>query len=109
MDSSAGSEAEKLPHGGGAMTREVDERICFYSAKAALYPRSWPVYVQLALAYLGKARLTYAPVWLEKSAVAIEESLAIQPNFEAFKMKARVLNHTHRFEQAIAWARGDLS
>ncbi len=87
------------------MIREVDERIRFYSAKAAVYPRSWPVQVQLASAYLGKARLTYAPVWLEKSTAAIEASLAIQPNFEAFKMKARTLNYAHRFEQAIAWAR----
>jgi tetratricopeptide (TPR) repeat protein len=102
-----GSEAETLSdlHAGSLVTHEVDERIRFYSAKAELYPQSWPVHVQLASAYLGKARLTYAPAWLEKSAAAIEASLAIQPNFEAFKMKARALNHAHRFEQAIAWAR----
>ena len=87
------------------MTREVDERIRFYLAKVARYPRSWPVHVQLASAYLEKARLTYAPAWLEKCAAEIESSLAIQPNFEAFKLKARALNHAHRFEQAIAWAR----
>lgn len=101
------SEDELTPSSaaGSRLTREVDARIRYYSDKTARYPRSWPVYVQLASAYLEKVRLTYDAAWLRQSLSAVESSLAIQPNLEAFKMKARAFNYGHRFEQAIEWGR----
>ncbi len=86
-------------------TRKIDARILFYSEQTARYPRSWPVYVQLASAHLAKARLTQGSVWLDKCSAALAASMSIQPNFEAFKLKARALQHGHRFEEAIAWVR----
>ncbi len=61
--------------------------------------------MQFASDYLEKARLTYDPAWLREIFSAVESSLAIQPNLEAFKMKARAFNYGHRFEQALEWGR----
>ena len=88
---------------GASFTREIDERIRFYTEQIARYPRSWPLYVQLASAQLAKARLTHDDVWLERCSEALAASMAIQPGFEAFKLKARALQHAHRFEDAMAW------
>ena len=88
---------------GASFTREIDERIRFYTAQTARYPRSWPLHVQLASAQLAKARLTHDDVWLKRCSEALAASMAIQPGFEAFKLKARALQHAHRFEDAMAW------
>jgi tetratricopeptide (TPR) repeat protein len=65
----------------------------------------YPAHALLGSAYLDKARETYDPEFLAKARLALERSIAIQPNFEAYKTMARVCNFSHRFEDALRWGK----
>ena len=84
---------------------DSDARIRYYLRKVAGNPRLYPAHALLGSAYLDKARETYDPKLLAKARLALERSIAIQPNFEAYKTMARVCNFSHRFEDALRWGK----
>ena len=84
---------------------DADERIRYYSQRVADRPRLYPAYALLAEAYLDKARETGDAKPLAKARAALDRSLEIQANFEAYKTHAAVANYSHRFEDALRWAR----
>jgi len=88
-----------------AAAEEIDARIRFYTRKIEKSPRLYPVYVQLANAYLEKARATSDPFWLAEARLAVARSTAIGGTYEAFVTSARIACYAHRFEDAIRWAR----
>jgi tetratricopeptide (TPR) repeat protein len=63
------------------------------------------VYVQLAAAYLDKARETHDPTYLPKARQAVQKSLDIQPTLDAFQTMTAICNYSHRFEEGIAWGK----
>src|SRR5262245_32433551 len=83
----------------------IEGRIRFYSARVERHPRLYPVYVQLANAYVHKAVLTSDPIWLAKARHALDRSLAIVETHEALVTLARIANYAHRYEDALRWAR----
>ncbi len=83
----------------------TDAKIVFYQRKLEADPRLYPVYVQLAAAYLDKARETHDPAYLPKAREAVQESLAIQPSLDAYQAMSAICNYSHRFEEAVTWAR----
>jgi len=83
----------------------TDAKIEYYDKKLAADPRLYPVYVQLAAAYLDKARETHDPTSLPKARQAVHRSLDIQPTLDAFQTMAAICNYSHRFEEAIAWGK----
>lgn len=84
---------------------DCDARIQYYSNKISEHPRHYPSYALLGAAYLDKARETFDPSWLTKARSALNRSLEIQPNFEAFKVMAALCNYAHRFEEALRWGK----
>ena len=87
--------------GPAASTSGLDARILYYERRISRYPRSWALHAQLGAAQLVKARATYDPAWVTQARAAGERSLALQPNFEGFKLMARIANHGHRFSDAL--------
>ena len=83
----------------------TDAKIEYYDKKLAADPRLYPVYVQLAAAYLDKARETHDPTYLPMARQAVQKSLDIQPTLDAFQTMAAICNYSHRFEEAIAWGK----
>lgn len=83
----------------------TDAKIEFYSHKLTANPRLYPVYVQLAAAYLDKTRETHDSTYLPKAREAVQKSLDIQQTLEAFQMMAAICNYSHRFEDAIEWGK----
>lgn len=82
---------------------EIDRQIHFYTSKISDDEENFAVYSQLATAYIEKGKLDQDPYWLRKAEQALQKSLAIQPNFHAYKVMA-VLNHyRHQFQSAIRW------
>lgn len=100
---SAGTNPER------AVADEIDQRIHFYSAKAARQPRLYPVYVQLASAYFDKARTSGEVLWLTHARRSLHASMAIVATHEAFVTQAQISNYAHRFEDALAWGERALS
>ena len=84
---------------------DIDQRIRFYSLKLQGHERLYPVYVQLASAYLDKARVTFDPRWLAEARQALHRSLSIVATHEAFVVMAQLSNYSHRFEEAVMWGR----
>jgi tetratricopeptide (TPR) repeat protein len=84
---------------------DCDTRIQYYSNKTSEHPRHYPSYALLGAAYLDKARETLDPSWLTKARSAMNRSLEIQPNFEAFKVMTALCNYAHRFEDALQWGK----
>lgn len=97
-----GSCAKEPP---GRPPSDVDVRIRFYSNKVSKHPRLHQAYALLAVAYLDKARETLDPAFLAEARSALERSIAIQPNFLAFKTIAALSNFTHRFDDALRWGK----
>jgi tetratricopeptide (TPR) repeat protein len=89
----------------GRPPSDVDARIDFYVKKLSEHPRLFAVYTQLGAAYLEKARETDDPTFLARGRDALERSVAIQPNFPAYKVMAGLCNFAHRFECALEWGR----
>ncbi len=83
----------------------LDERVFYYVQKVAEHPQLYPAYALLGEAYLDKARDDPDPVWLVKARSALNRSLDIQPNFQAFKTMAAVSNFAHRFEDGLKWGK----
>ncbi len=79
------------------------ERIDYYSNRIAQSPRLYPMYTQLGLACLDRARETHDPVWLAKAREAEVTALSLQDNFESMMAMAAIQNYAHRFEEAIRW------
>ncbi len=88
---------------------EADRKIEYYSRKIASDPKLYPVYVQLAGAYLEKAKQTHDPAYLKEAERALHRSLDIQPSLEAFQTLAALCNHRHRFPEAITWTQRALA
>lgn len=84
---------------------DIDGRIRFYTGKIEAGPRLYPVYVQLASAYLDKARLTNDSRWLAEARHAVDRSMTILMTYDAFVVAARIANYAHRHEDAIRWGR----
>jgi tetratricopeptide (TPR) repeat protein len=89
----------------GRPPSDVDARIDFYVKKLSEHPRLFAVYTQLGAAYLEKARETHDPAFLARGRDAVKHSVAIQPNFPAFKVMAGLCNFAHQFECALEWGR----
>lgn len=83
----------------------AEARIRFYSAKVSQHPRLYQAYALLAAAYIDKARETPDPALVAQANKALERSMAIQPSFIAFKTLAILFNFTHRFDDALRWAK----
>ena len=82
----------------------VDQRIDYYNQKLVKHPTLFAVYVQLAAAYMEKARATNDPQWLKLAETNLEKSLKIQSNFEALKGMTALYDFRHRFAEALRWA-----
>ncbi len=93
------------PHSSTPPPSDSDARIQYYSNKISERPRHYPSYALLGAAYLDKARETFDPLWLTKARSALNRSLEIQPNFEAFKIITALCNYAHRFEEALQWGK----
>ncbi len=83
----------------------VDDRISYYNARVTENPRLYPVWVQLGDAYFDKAKQTSEVAYLVKAHEAADRSLAMQETFHGYHLKARLFGHTHRFEEALVWAK----
>ncbi len=79
------------------------ERVDYYSKRIAQSPRLYPMYTQLGLACLDRARESHDPAWLAKAREAESTALSLQDNFESMLAMAAIQNYAHRFEEAIRW------
>ncbi len=86
-------------------TTTIEQRIHFYSQKVAQHPRLSAAHVQLAVAYLDKAREDHDSKWLDQVFSNLTRSIEIQPNFPAFKAMAAASNFAHDFAGTLEWAR----
>lgn len=88
----------------GEAGSRVNERIEYYEARLKKAPHLFPVMVQLAEAYLDKARETGEAQWVLKARETADRSLAIQPTFEGYRARMWIDNHAHRFAEALLFA-----
>jgi tetratricopeptide (TPR) repeat protein len=68
-------------------------------------PELYPVLARLGEAYFQRARQSHDPADLAKARNALRRSLAVQENHEALRAMAALCNYSHRFEEALSWAR----
>lgn len=83
----------------------TDQRIAYYAGRVTQHPRLYPVWAQLAEAYFDKAKQTWDPSWLANAHDAIARSRAIQDTYHALEIEAQIAAYTHRFTDALTWAR----
>jgi tetratricopeptide (TPR) repeat protein len=81
------------------------ERIRYYEARVAESPELYPALARLGEAYLDRARASHDPRFLTQARAALERSIAIQTNAEALKTMTAVCTYSHRFADALRWAR----
>ena len=81
----------------------AEARIRYYTERLAEAPGLSPMYTQLGLAYLDRARETHEPIWLARAREAEATALALQDNFESQMAMAAIQNYAHRFADAIGW------
>ena len=75
------------------------------SERVSTYGRHYPAYARLGSAYLAKVRQTQDPFPLREARRNFKRSLEIQSNLEAIKGMAALYSYSHRFEEALRWAR----
>ena len=88
----------------GAAGSALEERIHFYSHQLEENPTLWGGRLELAAAYLERARARHDPRDLERARAAVELSLATQPSARGFKLAAAAANFAHRFDEGRSWA-----
>jgi tetratricopeptide (TPR) repeat protein len=81
----------------------AEERIRYYSERVARSPWLYPMYTQLGLACLDRARETHDSTWLAKARTAEAAALALQDNFESLMAMVKIQNYAHRFADALRW------
>lgn len=79
-------------------------RIRFYEDAVQRSPDHYPALALLGTAYFEQARAEGDLEMLRKSREALERSVAIQPNLEAFVGLAELSLYRHRFAEAKSWA-----
>jgi Tetratricopeptide repeat len=84
---------------------QTDRHLAYYQAKLVAAPRHYPSLALLASAQLDKGKETGDPQWIARARASVERSLAIQPNVEAMKVGAAIASYSHRFADALRFAR----
>jgi thioredoxin-like negative regulator of GroEL len=84
---------------------EADRQIKFFQDKIAKSKNHYPSYALLANAYLAKTRETGDPQYLAEARKNVQRSIAIQSNYQALKTMALISNYSHRFADAVDWAK----
>lgn len=79
-------------------------QIRYYQRRVEEHPRLYPAWVALGAAHLERARRTHDPSDLAAARDAADRALAIQPNLEAYRLRAAAAGFAHRFEEALSWA-----
>ena len=82
----------------------IDQAIETYKKRLEKHPTLWAVHVQLAHAYLAKARVSGDPQWVKLAEANLDKSLRIQPSFDGHKGMAALDAFRHRFADALRWA-----
>jgi tetratricopeptide (TPR) repeat protein len=88
----------------GDVNPTADERVRYYRERIAENPRLYPMYTQLGLACLDRARETHDPSWLARGREAERKALELQDNFESLVAVARIENYAHRFAVSLDWS-----
>ena len=91
-------------HAVSGAANDPNFQIRFYEKKLDKHPRLFAGFAQLGAAYLEKARETHDVTWLKKARHALERSLDIQPNLNAYAAMAGLSNFSHHFERALDFA-----
>ncbi len=81
-----------------------ERKLAYYGGIIAKNPDHYPAHASLAEAYLEKARKTSDPAYLAMAREHVKRSIAIQPNYQAFKVFALIQGFAHRFSESIEWA-----
>ena len=97
------SPAATIGRGATTPSRTIDKRIEYHRARIDDYPRHYQARALLGAALLERARSSHDPADLQAARVALRESLAIQPSFQAYKTRAAVSNFGHRFRDGLHW------
>lgn len=88
----------------------ADKRILLAQKEIDRAPEKSAGYNQLAAAYMMKARETADPSFNSKAEEAIARSFQVEPdNYDALKLRAKVLLTNHRFKAALDTAQRALS
>jgi tetratricopeptide (TPR) repeat protein len=82
----------------------VDQVIEFYTQKVQQHPTVFAAHAALGAAYLDKARETHEVQWLGKARAALQRSIELQPDLNAFLTMAALCNFSHRFACALEYA-----
>jgi hypothetical protein len=96
--------AVETPASAGARNEDPSDpavRIRFYEAKLTEHPTLFAGHAELGAAYLDMARETHDVAWLTRARSALQRSLEIQPNLNAFVTLASLCNFSHRFACAL--------
>jgi tetratricopeptide (TPR) repeat protein len=93
-------------HAAATMPPEVsvDQVIEFYTQKVRQHPTVFAAHAALGAAYLDKARETHDVQWLGKARAALQRSIELQPDLNAFLTMAALCNFSHRFACALEYA-----
>lgn len=87
----------------GSRPNDPDARIEFYRLRLG-GPSTYPIYAQLGLAYLQKARSTGRVEDYAEAEHYLRQSLDYQRNFEAMRGLAALHLARHEFREALRWA-----
>jgi len=82
----------------------VDQVIEFYTKKIQQHPTVFAAHAALGAAYLDKARETHDVQWLAKARSALQRSIELQPDLNAFLTMAALCNFSHRFACGLEYA-----
>lgn len=89
----------------GAPAPDPEARIRYYAKRVKEDPRLYPAHALLGEAYLARAKATHDPGDVARARAAFEQSMTIQPNYEALAGLAALSGFGHRFEDALSWGR----
>lgn len=85
---------------------DIEQRIAILEQRQSKLPRDPDVLVDLAAAYIRKARAVGDAAWHAKAQRTVERALLLQPtHYASVRMMAWALGGQHRFEESLGWAK----